>query len=399
MTGGIVLICRQIGYVLQGKSATGHIVRIPFGSLHWVTLAGILLGSPIALAQGRPAMVTTETVEIREVAETTTVFGEVVADTESTIAARVAGVLTDVMVRPGDTVRTGDILATFDTELLEIEFSAAKAEEAVAAAGVDLAEARMDVARRVFERANALRSSSTISEGQLEDRQGAFAEARAARDQAVARRLAAQTTLRRAQYNLDNALVQAPFDGTVLTVAAEIGGFTQSGGPIAVVLDTNALEVESNVPSRFSDALVPGLELEGRTDGGRLMMMTLRAALPTEFAATRTRPVRFVPQDTEGFSVGQSITLDLPVSAPEDAVTVPKDALIQSAGGWTVFVNADGKAQPRTVDIGRALGDRFEVLGGLVPGDEVVVRGNERLRPMQDIQAIPADGAPAQASN
>lgn len=359
------------------------------------------LSASVAIAQGRAAMVSTETVEIREIAETTTVFGQIVADTESTIAARVAGVLDTVYVRPGDVVEAGTVLAKFDTELLEIEVSQALAEVGVAQAGLQVAEARMDVARRGFERANALRSSATISEGQLEDRQGAFAEARASRDQAQARLLAAETALRRAEYNLANALVRAPFDGTVLSVPAEAGGFTQNGGAIAVVLSTGALEVESNVPSRYSSALIPGLSVSGQTDTGQAFTMTLRAVLPTENAATRTRPVRLVPDTMNGFSVGQSVTLALPVSAPEDALTVPKDALIQGASGWSVFVNADGKAQPRTVEIGRPLGDRFEVLAGLAPGDEVVVRGNERLRPMQDIQAMPSGGggAPRAASN
>jgi multidrug efflux pump subunit AcrA (membrane-fusion protein) len=62
-----------------------------------------------------------------------------------------------------------------------------------------------------------------------------------------------------------------------------------------------------------------------------------------------------------------------------------KDALVQARGGWTVFVAEDGKAQPRAVNIGVALGDQYEVLSGLAPGDQVVVRGNERLRPGQDI--------------
>ena len=344
-------------------------------------------------------MVSTEVVDVRPVVETTTVFGRIVADAESTVASRVSGVLTEVAVRPGDRVAKGDVLARFDTQLLEIEMTQARAEEAVALAGLEVAEVRMDVARRGFERANALRTSATISEGQLEDRQGAFSEARAGRDQANARVLAAQGALARADYNLTNATVRAPFDGTVLSVAAQEGGFTSNGGAVAVVLDTGALEVEANVPSRFIDALTPGLEVGGRTDDGREITLRLRATLPTEFAATRTRPVRLVPETADGFSVGQSVTLDLPVSAPQDALTVPKDALIQSAGGWSVFVNAEGKAQPRTVQVGRALGDRFEVLDGLAAGDEVVTRGNERLRPMQDIAAMPSGAAAPGASN
>jgi multidrug efflux pump subunit AcrA (membrane-fusion protein) len=93
------------------------------------------------------------------------------------------------------------------------------------------------------------------------------------------------------------------------------------------------------------------------------------------------------------------VTLNIPVSAPREVVSVPKDALVQGSGGWMVFVNVEGKAQPRPVDIGAALAGGFEVLSGLAPGEEVVVRGNERLRPGQDIVSTnnppPAAEAPA----
>jgi len=81
----------------------------------------------------------------------------------------------------------------------------------------------------------------------------------------------------------------------------------------------------------------------------------------------------------------------VPVSAPRDVLSVPKDALVQGRGGWTVFVAADGKAQPRNVQIGVALGNRYEVTQGLSEGDLVVVRGNERLRPGQDIAPSPVE--------
>ena len=118
------------------------------------------------------------------------------------------------------------------------------------------------------------------------------------------------------------------------------------------------------------------------------MVLELRVLLPVEDTATRTRPVRFVSAqlaEMDALAIGQSITVNIPVSQPREVLSVPKDALVQAQGGWTIFVAADGKAQPRPVEIGVALGDRFEVLDGLAEGDVVVTRGNERLRPGQDI--------------
>lgn len=68
---------------------------------------------------------------------------------------------------------------------------------------------------------------------------------------------------------------------------------------------------------------------------------------------------------------------------------------MQARGGWIVYIAEEGKAQPRPVQIGAAVADRFEVLSGLQEGQQVVVRGNERLRPGQDIMTGPPGGAPS----
>lgn len=369
-------------------------------------LVGLMLGLPaLAMAQGRPAGVTTAIVTTSNMAETVSVFGEVVAGRESAVAARVGGVAQDVPIRIGDLVEEGDVLARLDTELLEIELAQAEAQIAIAQAGISVSEARLDRAEKAFRRAETLRQNSTIAEAQLEERASDFAEARGAQQEALARIQASRNALEQARYRLDNAVVRAPFDAVVLDVATEVGQFITAGSQVATLIDTSALEIEANVPARYVSALRKDQPVTATTDIGDTVTLTLRAILPTEFAATRTRPVRFELQDTEAtIAVGQTVTLDVPVSAPREVLVVPKDALVQAQGGWSVFVHEDGKAMPRTIEIGAALNNSFEVLSGLNEGDEVVVRGNERLRPGQDI--APSDppqeaptGAPSTGSN
>ncbi len=367
-------------------------------------LCAALVAAALALAtagpgsaQGRPAAVATDTVIETEMSETIAVFGQVVSGRESRVAARVAGVAATVPLRVGDEVRAGDVLASMDTQLFEIGLAEAEASVDVAEAGIATVEARLDRAQKAFARAETLRANAAIAEAQLEDRFSDFQEALGAAAEARARVDAARTALRRARYDLENATVRAPFDAVVLTVETEVGQFVSAGSAIATLLDTSAVEVEANVPARFVEALLPELPVQAQTDAGGGLGLQLRAVLPTEFASTRTRPVRFdVTEALRVPAVGQSVTLNVPVSAPRSVAAVPKDALIQAPGGWRVFVAEEGKAVPRLVEIGQALGDRFEVLSGLAPGDEVVVRGNERLRPMQDIAPTPVappDGA------
>ncbi|MEL6283227.1 MAG: biotin/lipoyl-binding protein, partial [Pseudomonadota bacterium] len=99
--------------------------------------AAVLLGlAPIALgalppveatAQGRPAAVLVETVEMRQIADTTPVIGRLVGSVEAQVAARAAGVVDEVLFQVGDEVAAGQTLVRLDADLYEIARSSAQA--------------------------------------------------------------------------------------------------------------------------------------------------------------------------------------------------------------------------------------------------------------------------------
>lgn len=355
--------------------------------------AALLILPDGVFAQGRAAAVMTDQVTEEQVSETIAVFGELVAGRQSRVAARIAGVADAVHVEVGDRVVEGDLLAEIDSDLLRIEMAQAGADLSVAMASADTARTQVENARTAYRRAESLRESSIISDATYEERESALRVAEGTLAEAEARVAKARVALDRARYDLDNAKVRAPFGGVIVGLGTEVGQFVALGTEVARLIDIDGMEVEANVPSRYVDALQPDQDVTARTDAGGNMVLKLRATLPTEFSATRTRPVIFEVVSREGTPAsGQSVTLDVPTSAPRNVAAVPKDALIQSRGGWQVFVAEDGKAQPRTVEIGVPIGDRYEVLSGLAPGDTVVVRGNERLRPGQDIAPQPVSG-------
>ena len=347
------------------------------------------------LSQGGPATVNVETVEMKKIAETVPVFAEVVTSREGTIASRISGTVDEVLVLEGATVEAGELLVELDTELPEIVLHQAEARLAEAEAGITIAESSLARARNALARVEGLRDTASFSSSRFDEVQSDFFQAQGVLAEAQARVKTAEATLAEARYQLERAKITAPFAGVVLDVTTNPGEFIPSGAAVATLLDIDSIEVEASVPSKYIGVLEPGLAVQGYTDTDEQLDLDVRVLLPVEDPATRTRPVRFVsPQllKLDRLAIGQSITVNIPISQPRDVLSVPKDALVQARGGWTVFVVQEGKAQPRTVQIGVALGDRFEVLDGLGEGDVVVTRGNERLRPGQDI-------APMQASN
>ena len=191
-----------------------------------------------------------------------------------------------------------------------------------------------------------------------------------------------------AEINLYNATVRAPYSGVITRRYAEVGAYVKVGDPLVGMIDDQHLEIEAEVPANRIAGLSPSLRIKAFVNGTTPITATVRAVVPNENPQTRTRTVRFVPQLPDGLkdiANNQSVTLQLPSNSQNSAVTVHKDAIISRKGMTLVYLAQNGKADIRPVRLGEAVGSRFIVNNGLAPGDLVVVRGNERLRPGQPI--------------
>lgn len=345
-------------------------------------------------AQDRAAAVGVQPVEYRALSETVPVFAEIVTARNGAVASRVAGSVETIHVLAGSAVQQGDLLVELNRDLLSIRVRQARAQIAEAEASVATGEVRRASAQTSFDRIDALRESTSFSQGRFDDAQSEVQVAGAQLAEAQARLESGRAQLAEAEYQLERSMIRAPFSGVVLEVETIPGAFIQAGTPVVTILDTESFEIEASIPARFVVDLKPGQNVQGALETGATLDLQLRAILPVEDPSTRTRSVRFKASDLDtiaNLAVGQSLTVDIPVGEARDVLSVPKDALVQGQGGWTVFVAADGQAQPRKIQIGVPAGNRYEVLDGLQVGDLVVVRGNERLRPGQAISPSPVE--------
>jgi RND family efflux transporter MFP subunit len=172
---------------------------------------------------------------------------------------------------------------------------------------------------------------------------------------------------------------------------SEAGAYAGEGDALVAMIADQSLEVEADVPSNRLLGLTPGTAVDAFLDDGTRFTATVRAIIPNENPLTRTRAVRFEPDfgalnAATPLANEQSVTVQVPVGAPRQIVSVHKDAIIKQPGDTIVFAVVDGKAQPRSIRLGEAVGSRYEVLDGLREGELVVVRGNERLRPGTPVQ-------------
>jgi RND family efflux transporter MFP subunit len=341
-------------------------------------------GSTPAIAQESGKRVFVDEVRAIELSQTTEVLGRLVARRQGEVAARINGPVESFLVQIGDRLETGQIIATIDDRRLKAQRDLAASHLGEAKAELATRQEELRLSRLDFARQEKLKSSSAFSQARFEDARQAVAIDRAEMAEAQARTASAEADLQLAEIDLYNAKVRAPYAGVVTARMAESGVYLQTGAPVVRLIADRDLEIEADIPFQQLTGLTPDRSLRFTLEDGTVHDAYLRSILPDENPLTRTRIVRFSPHFDEpqiALADGQSVSLALPVGDQAPALTVHKDAVIKRGAQNIVFVAGPVGAEPRNVRLGRAVGDRFQVLDGLSAGDKAIVRGNERLMP------------------
>jgi len=376
-----------------------------------LTSAVSLTSSQQVHAQGnRPALVGTDQVIKAKSAQTESFIGQLVATRRGIVASRLAGLVSNLNVQIGDRVETGAVIAEIDIDNVLARRDVAARQLDQASAALEASEAQLGLARQERERLEKLQGTASVSQSRYDDALQNEVILAAKIREARASREVAQSSLRLAEIDLEHGQIRAPYSGYVVNRFTELGSFLGVGDSVVELIGNESLEIEVDVRFNRLAQIQPGTEVSVglATDSreGRTIQARIRAILPKENPRTRSRTVRLQPVDAlpvDTLADGQSVDVLVPVSAEREMVSLHKDAVVRRGDKVIVYVIEEDLAKLRPVVLGIAIGDRFEVLQGLTPGDMVVVRGNERLRPDAAVKVVNANtgkgdaqpGAPA----
>ena len=342
----------------------------------------------------RPAtQVGADIVRTEPLSQTVHVIGRFVPNQAGQVAARVAGAVDHFIVEVGDQVKQGDQIAILVSNTFIWERNRRNAEVSNAKARLATSRSRLQLLDQEMKRIQGLKDSPAFSPARLNDKQQENVSAKSEVSESQAMLKAAEAELQLGEIALANTVIRAPYAGVIIDRHTEAGSYVREGDPMVTMLDHNNLEIEADVPANRISGLEVGRVLDANMAGGTNLRAIVRAVIPDENSRTRTRRVRFTSAfegETMSSAANQTVTVLVPAGEIRDVLTVHKDAILNRGGAQLVVLIDDGKATFRPVKLGQAFGQRFVVLDGLVEGDEVVIRGNERLRPGQDITS----GAP-----
>lgn len=292
------------------------------------------------------------------------------AEEEATVLAKQGGVIEQVLVEEGDRVSAGQVLARLETDKLSFELARNKAD--------------MDRLEQDFVRNKSVYQRNLVSREAYERSQFELEAARAAYD-------LARLALREAQ-------IEAPISGVVTTRYIKRGNQIQPETEAFRITQMDRLRAAIYVPERDIHKLKPEHRVTlstdawpGRTFGGRVQLIN-----PVVDPTTGTVKVTvFMDQDQADLKPGMFARAEILYDRRESALLVPKDAVLTEDARQAVYVVADGKALRRPIRTGYADAQHYEVLEGLVAGDQVVTTGQANLKDDAKVVAVNLPAPPA----
>lgn len=344
--------------------------------------------APAAAPTQAALTVVATTPQPAELAVSLAANGNIAPWQEAVIGTEANGLrLAELRAGVGDVVRRGQVLAVFATETVQAELLQARA--AVGEAEALLAEAQANA-----QRARDLTPSGALSAQQVQQYLTAERTAQARLD-------AQKALLRLAELRLRQAQVVAPDAGVISARNATVGAVMPAGTELFRLIRQGRLEWRAEVPAADLPRIRPGMGATLTLPTGGQVRGQVRTVGPTVDDRTRNALVYVdlaaAPAGTAAPRAGMYARGEFEVGRSQ-ALTLPQSAVVLRDGfSYVLRIGADNKVVQTKVGVGRRVGDRIEITGGLDPRARVVAAGGAFLADGDLVRVVAA--APAGAAS
>lgn len=388
-------------------------------AMGWRALSGRREASPPAPAvEGVP-------VEVAP-AKTTTLIsvvsagGTVEAVHEVPVTAKILGRIAAVLVHEGDAVRAGQAVVRLESNELALQVQQAEANLRAAQARLSLVEqgarpqeraqidaavsqalANLEAAKANLARMQALYDTGAVSKAQLDAAQLQRDVAQSQYESVLQQRSVVQTGARPEELEMAraqvaqaqaavsyarlqqaNATITSPLAGIVTHRTADPGQMASPGVPLVTVAQIDKVYVALDLSEIDLNKIKIGQPVVLRADAypGRTFSGVVREIGQAADAHTRVFKVKVqVDNRDRALRPGMFARGEITVGRTDQALVVPRDAVISADGTPVVFVVQDGKARQRRVTLGMMSGAEVEIRAGLAAGESVIVVGQSGL--------------------
>ena len=342
--------------------------------------------------------------------------GQVQPMTTVQLSPRESGIVEQIVIEEGASVKAGDVIIILsnddlDLEILNSEANLAEKENALRNTMIQMEQEKMllklnivELKTEVARKGRALESQKRLfNDGLIGKEEYMRSEedyllyckklegnmAKAEQD-SIYRSVQIQQmqeslnnmklNMERIRLRKENLAVKAPIDGELGLLDVVLGQSVSSGMKIGQINDMDNYKIEVLIDEHYIDRVNPGLtatfERQNETYGA-----TIRKVYPEVRAGKFQADFKFSEEQPANIRTGQTYYLNLQLGQSESAVLIPRGTFYQKTGGkWIYVVSPDGgKAVKREIRIGRQNPQYYEVLEGLEPGEKVITSGYDNF--------------------
>lgn len=349
--------------ILCSSNKRGNYLLLCAGIAVFHTIAFFILSDRSLLAQGqmhKSPVVVSRVVQM-DVRQPVKMVGTVFPLRESIVAGEVEGLVVEFPAKRGDFVNKGQVLARLRTTTLEIELKGAKADE--------------HLARIKYLRAKELHEGKTISHQEL--------------DELETRLVAQEAVVEGIEDKIGKCEIKAPFDGRITEESTEVGQWLKKGDTVVSMLQLDRVKVRVPVPEKYIANLNVGDESEVIFPalGGMIKIGHIVHIVPQADKRSRAFPVFIkIDNNDEEIKSGMFAEATFEMGSLLSATVILKDGIVRRGDREFVYLAVDGKVKEVPVQTGIAYKNLIQIMGDIKPDDDVIVRGNERVRNAQEIE-------------
>jgi len=351
-------------FILAIAAAAYFIYPLVFKETVEVKLTSVLLQSPV------------------QTNAVLTASGYIVAQRQASVSSKGTGVLVYLGVVEGDKVKKGQIIARLDARDIAAQLDEAKS-------SLQLYKAQLKEVQNNYNREKELFSRGLASQQTLDQAETDYNSLLANIEMAEAR-------IRAAEVSLENMIIRAPFDGTVLTKNAEIGEIvapfgasTTSRAAVVTIADMNSLMVEADVSESYIDRIKTNQDCEIILDAypQKSYPGYVFKIVPTADRSKATVMVKVGFKEYDSKVLPEmsakvsffSEPVDEKFLSEEKILVVPASSVREENGTAKVFKVENDLIVPVEIKTGRKMGNYVEVLSGLQSGDSIIEEITEQL--------------------
>ncbi|WP_394228964.1 efflux RND transporter periplasmic adaptor subunit [Shewanella colwelliana] len=285
------------------------------------------------------------------------------APLEANVVTRISGLIESLSVEEGDRVTKGQLLAVLDAKRQRYDLARSQAE--------------VEIIEQELNRLKKMGNKEFISADSMAKLEYNLQAAMAKRDLAA--------------LQVEESMVRSPIDGIVAKRFVKAGNMAKEFDELFYIVNQDELYGIVHLPEAQLHSLRLGQEAQlfaNKHTQDTVHAKVLRISPIVDAQSGTFKVTLSVPNKNATLKAGMFTRVELRYDTHSDVITVPYNAVINQDNEYALYVIDGENASRRAVTLGYREADTVEVVSGITPGEQIVIRGHQNLKDQSLVEVI-----------